>query len=309
VSATTFDVIIIGGSHAGLSAALLLGRSLRKTLIIDGGKPRNAPSPEAHSLYTRDGQDPMLLLKLGKEQLAPYKTVSFENGFVREARKIEDIFEVEHNGRTVMTKIIILATGVTDLMPDVPGFKELWGKKVLHCPFCHGFEAMGLKIGYVGKPGTVANANILYGHWYEDLMMLTNDQEFTSEDIEACKAANVPRVEGKIISLSDAENGLLVDTDKGDVSLGRLYWELPLRRNTELAEKLGCELEPEQAPGKGQLVKVDENYQTTVAGVYAIGDLSARFTQVVSGIYSGAKAAFALNQQLWGFDCRVPQRK
>ncbi len=299
--ASSFDVIIIGGSHAGLSAALVLGRSLRKTLIIDNGKPRNEPSPVAHSLYTRDGQDPMALLKMGKEQLTPYKTISFENGFVREARKTRGGFEVEHNGQTLTTKIVILATGLKDQMPDVPGFKELWGKKVLHCPFCHGFEAMGLKIGYVGKPGAVANANTMYGHWYDDLIMITNDQEFTPEDVQACKTSKVPLLEGKILSLSDTENGLAVITDKVEISLGRLYWELPLKRNSELAEKLGCELEPEQAPGKGRLVKVNENYQTTVDGVYAIGDLSESFTQVVSAMYSGAKAAFSLNQQLWGF--------
>ncbi len=308
MSATTYDVIIIGGSHAGLSAALLLGRSLRKTLIIDGGKPRNEPSPEAHSLYTRDGQDPMALLKLGKEQLAPYKTVCFENGFVREARTAGDGFEVEHNGKTLTTKIIILATGLTDLMPDIPGFKELWGKKVLHCPFCHGFEAIGLKIGYIGKPGAAANANTIYGHWYDDLVMLTNDQDFTAEDVQACKASNVPLIQGRIVSLSDAENGLTVATDRGDMSLGRLYWEVPLKRNSELAEKMGCELRPDTSD-RGRLVKVDENYETTVDGVYAIGDLSEGYTQVVSGMYSGAKAAFSLNQRLWGFDCRDPQRK
>jgi thioredoxin reductase len=297
----TFDVIIIGGSHAGLSAALILGRSLRKTLIIDDGKPRNEPSPEAHSLYTRDGQSPMALIKIGKEQLAPYKTISFESGFVREARITGDGFEVEHNGQTLTTKIIILATGLKDQMPDVSGFKELWGNKVLHCPFCHGFEVMGLKIGYVGKPGAVAKANTMYGHWYDHLVMVTNDQEFTPADVQACKASNVPLLEGKILSLSDTENGLAVSTDKGEMSLGRLYWEIPLKRNSELAEKLGCELEPEQAPDKGQLIKVDENYQTTVDGVYAIGDLSESFTQVVSAMYSGAKAAVSLNQQLWGF--------
>jgi thioredoxin reductase (NADPH) len=148
----------------------------------------------------------------------------------------------------------------------------------------------------------------MYGHWYDDLVMLTNDQEFTPEDVQACKASNVPLVDGKIVSLSDAENGLTVTTDKGEVSLGRLYWEIPLKRNSELAEKLGCELEPE-TPGKGRLVKVDEHYQTMVDGVYAIGDLSEGYTQVVSGMYSGAKAAFSLNQKLWGFDCRDPQRK
>lgn len=302
MNATTYEVVIVGGSHAGLSAALLLGRSLRKTLIIDGGRPRNKSSSAAHSVYTRDGQDPMVLIELGKEQLAPYPTVSFESGFVRECRKADDGFEVEHNGQTLTAKVVILATGLKDLMPEIPGFKELWGKKVLHCPFCHGFEAMGLKIGYVGKPGAAANANTMYGHWYDDLLMLTNGQEFTTEDVQACKASNVPLVEGQIASLSDAENGLTVGTDKGKVSLGRLYWDVPVKRNSELAEKLGCELEPERAPGKGRLVRVDENYQTTVDRVYAIGDLSEGYTQVVSGMYSGSKAAVSLNQRLWGFD-------
>ncbi len=259
----TFDVIIIGGSHAGLSAALLLGRSLRKTLIIDGGKPRNEPSPEAHSLYTRDGQDPMALLKIGKEQLTPYKTISFESGFVREARKTREGFEVEHNGQKLATKIVILATGLNDQMPDVPGFKELWGKKVLHCPFCHGFEAMGLKIGYVGKPGAVANANTMYGHWYDDLIMVTNDQEFTPEDVQVCKASKVPLLEGKIVSLSDTDNGLAVITNKGEISLGRLYLGTSVktqqRTSREIRLRTGAGTSPWQGPVGESRRKLPDN--------------------------------------------------
>lgn len=306
MSETNYDVIVIGGSHAGLSAALVLGRSLRRALIIDGGKPRNEPSPEAHSVYTRDGQSPMLLIKLGKEQLAPYTTVSFEGGFVEVVRKAGDSFEVEHSGRILQTKTIILATGLTDLMPDIPGFRELWGRKVLHCPFCHGFEALGLRIGYVGKPGAVAQSNTMYGHWHDDLVMFTNALEFSSEEIRACSESGVPVSSGKIQSLADADNGLTVNTDEGEVQLGSIYWEIPVKRNSALAEELGCALEPEPAPGKGRLVRVDKNFETTVDGIYAIGDLSADYTQVAAAMYSGSKAAFAINQKLWGFDCRNP---
>jgi thioredoxin reductase len=303
----SYDSIIIGGSHAGLSAALVLGRSLRKTLIIDGGEPRNKPSLKAHSLYTRDGQSPMLLLQIGREQLEPYPSIEFQEGFVREVRRVGDGFEVEHNGQTIVGKTMILATGLTDLMPETPGFAELWGKKILHCPFCHGFEAMGLSIGHVGKPGAVANANTLYGHWYDDLVVLTNGQDLTAADLQSCTSSGVSLIEGRIESLSEVEDGLLVTTDRGKLSLGRLYWEVPVKRNSALAEMLECELEPELGPGKGQLVKVDENFETTVDGVYAIGDLSVGYSQVVSGMYSGSKAAFSINQKLWGFDCRAPQ--
>ncbi|MGE4512522.1 MAG: NAD(P)/FAD-dependent oxidoreductase, partial [Chryseobacterium sp.] len=136
-----FDVIIIGGSYAGLSAGMALGRSLRNVLIIDSEKPCNRQTPHSHNFITQDGKRPKEISDLAKEQVAKYETVSFFNGTVIKTSKNDNGFEVETSyGEKFTAKKIILATGLKDIMPDIEGFSECWGISVIHCPYCHGYE-------------------------------------------------------------------------------------------------------------------------------------------------------------------------
>src|SRR5687767_8830866 len=147
-----FDVIIIGGSYAGLSAAMALGRALRNVLIIDSGKPCNRQTPHSHNFITQDGNSPKQIASVAKEQVAKYNTVEFLDGLATTATKTEKGFEVStQSGQQFFTKKIILATGLKDNMPAIPGFAECWGITVIHCPYCHGYEVRNVKTGVLGN--------------------------------------------------------------------------------------------------------------------------------------------------------------
>jgi len=135
-----YDVIIIGGSFAGLSAAMSLGRSRRTVLVIDSGNPCNKYAPEAHNFITSEGRPPFDILADAKAQVLNYPTVSFLEGLAEDVIPKGNFFEVETNDRQKFTsRKVLFATGVTDLIPNIPGFAECWGKSILHCPYCHGF--------------------------------------------------------------------------------------------------------------------------------------------------------------------------
>src|SRR5262245_37275609 len=162
-----WDVIIVGGGPAGLSAALVLGRSRRRVLVCDGGEPRNASSPVAHGLLTRDGTPPFELLRIGREQLAPYTTVRFEAGCIRRVERADGGFvATKEDGEAVRSRRILLATGIVDELPAIPGFRELWGVSVLHCPYCHGWEVRDQPIACYGNGPEAFDFCVLLTGWH-----------------------------------------------------------------------------------------------------------------------------------------------
>lgn len=147
-----FDVIIIGGSYSGLAAAMALGRALRKVLIIDSGKPCNRQTPHSHNFLTQDGKSPKEIAALAKGQVEQYKTVQFFNGLATTGLKTNNGFEIyTDTGKQFTARKVIFATGIHDIMPDIPGFAESWGISVLHCPYCHGYEVKHLATGILGN--------------------------------------------------------------------------------------------------------------------------------------------------------------
>ncbi|MCS3871111.1 thioredoxin reductase [Chryseobacterium ginsenosidimutans] len=147
-----FDVIIIGGSYSGLSAAMALGRSLRKVLLIDSGKPCNRQTRHSHNFITHDGKTPKEISDLAKEQVLKYETVKFHNGIVVKTSKNNEGFEIEtESNEKFYAKKLILASGIKDIMPNIPGFAECWGISVIHCPYCHGYEVKGKATGILSN--------------------------------------------------------------------------------------------------------------------------------------------------------------
>jgi len=143
---TEYEVIIIGGSYSGLSAAMALGRSLRKTLVIDNGKPCNEQTPHSHNFLTQDGKSPKEIAENARKQVSEYETIHFHQGKAVDAKKSETVFEVTtEKGEKFRSKKLIIATGITDQIPNIKGFKESWGISLIHCPYCHGYEYKGKK--------------------------------------------------------------------------------------------------------------------------------------------------------------------
>jgi thioredoxin reductase len=290
------DVIVVGGGAAGLSAALVFGRSRRRTLVLDAGQPRNAPSSAAHSVFTRDGTPPGELLSIGREQLRPYPSVELRAGEAADARVVEGGIEVSvADGSTVRARRLLLAFGVIDDLPEVEGIEALWGRSVLHCPYCHGWEVRDQPLALYGRGKTgIQLAQLLCG-WSDDLVLCTNGPaKLSAEEREQLARHGVQVREERIVRL-EGNAGLLariVFADGSDLARSAMFLRPPQRLRSDLAARLGCELTDHG------LIQTDEWGRTSVHGVYAAGDAATPLQQVIRAAASGASAAIAINHAL-----------
>lgn len=287
------DVIIIGGSHAGLSAALVLGRSLRKTLVIDNNQPRNLPALESHSFYTRDGENPIELLRIAKEQLVKYNTVSVKEGRASSLIKKENLFEINVDEETFYSKRIILSTGVKDTLPGIKGLEKLWGTHLFHCPYCHGWEVKDSKIALIDLKKNFDFINMML-HWIPDLTLFTNGNVFSKSEKELIKKNEIKIIENKINEvriLNDEECEIIFD--EGKEKFRGIFLKPDFIFNNELALQAGCKT------GESGEVIVDDFQQTSVEGIFAAGDLTrTHFHQVAVAAASGLQAGICVNNSL-----------
>lgn len=290
-----YDVLIVGAGPAGLSAALILGRSRRRVLVLDSGKPRNAPSPESHGFFTRDGATPAELLRLGREQLRPYD-VEVRDAEVTDAVREESGFTVVlADGSRESARTLLLATGMVDPLPEIEGLRELWGTGVLHCPYCHGWEVRDRPLGVYGNGKAAAEFVALLRVWSRDLVLCTDGPaDLEEEDRERLARHGVPVREERIVRLVEKEGRLerIVFADGGDLSCGALFLRVPPRQHSRLGERLGS---PLRADG---LMDVDQAGRTSIPGLYAAGDISLKMNQVGLAAADGAVAGVAINHDL-----------
>ncbi len=286
-----YDCIIVGGGAAGLSAALALGRARRRVLVCDRGNPRNAPAHESHNFFTRDGTNPLELLKIGREQLKPYKTVEFQSIGVKEIEKQADQFEVVFDdGSIKKSRKILLAFGVTDEFPAIENFGDFWGKSVFHCPYCHGYEVRDQPLAIVGNGEVGVGMAALLKSWSADLVLCTNGRaELSTEQRELLRKHKVVVREEKIVRFEGVNGGLEHIVFEAGARLARrgmlIRPKQKLRSN--LAEKLGCEL------NDSGLIKVADLNETTIKGVYAAGDITLPMQSIAVAVAQGAVAAGA----------------
>lgn len=291
-----YDCVIIGGGCAGSSAALTLGRARRRVLVCDRGNPRNAPAAEAHTFLTRDGTNPLELLKIGREQLKPYRTVKFQFNGVKEIKKSGKLFEVVFDdGTTENARKILLAFGVKDEFPPIENFGDFWGKTVFHCPFCHGYEVRDEPLAIVGRGAEAVGMAALLKSWSRDLVLCTNGDGSLSEEQKTLLAKHgVPVREEKIVKFEGKKGTLetiVFETGKKLARRGMLI-RLPQKLRTDLAEKLGCELT------ERGYVKTDDFHQTSVEGVYAAGDIISPMQSIAAAVAQGSRAAAGANHAL-----------
>ncbi|KAA0130357.1 NAD(P)/FAD-dependent oxidoreductase [Chryseobacterium sp. SN22] len=290
-----FDVIIIGGSYSGLSAGMALGRSLRKILIIDSGRPCNQQTPYSHNFLTHDGKIPKEISDLAKEQVSKYKTVQFYDGLVTNVSKQSENFEVRtENGGVFHARKIILASGVKDIMPDIPGFAECWGISVIHCPYCHGYEVHGKATGIMSNGDMGFEFSKIVYNLTKELTLFTNGSStLNGEQTERFGRNNIGITETEIERI-DHENGQIRKVIlKGgeEISLDALYAKIPFEQNVN-TDDLGLELTEHGH------IKIDHFHKTNVEGVFACGDNTTMMRAVANAVAQGNLTGAIVNKEL-----------
>lgn len=292
----SFDVIIIGGSYAGLSAAMALGRAVRDVLIIDSGKPCNRQTPHSHNFITQDGQTPAAIAKRAKKQVLDYPTVDFTNDKAVAVDGANNNFSVTTaSGKVYGAQKILFATGVKDIMPDIPGFAECWGISVIHCPYCHGYEVRGANTGILTNGETTLEFGRLINHWTKHLTIYTNGKAtFDKEQQQKIIEMNIKIVEKGIKAIEHRKGMItsLLFTDGGSMPIEALYAHPSFVQHSEIPQQLGCKL-TEQGH-----IETDDLQQTTVPGIYAAGDNSDWMRSVSIATAAGTKAGAFINHGL-----------
>ncbi len=292
-----FDVIIIGGSYAGLSAGMALGRALRKVLIIDGGKPCNIQTPHSHNVITLDGESPSAITQKAKNQVLAYKTVTFLKGLATKASRTNDeTFELQTaDGENFVAKKLLFTTGVSDIMPDIKGFSECWGISILHCPYCHGYEVKEQNTGILGNGEMGFEFSKLISNWTKQLTLFTNGKAtLTEEQNQKLSAHRINIVEDEIDSF-EHENGVIkqiVFKNGMKQSIAALYARIPFEQHCKIPETMGCTL-TEQGH-----IQIDDFQKTSIAGIFAAGDNTTMFRSVSNAIGAGSKAGALINHEL-----------
>ena len=291
-----FEVIIVGGSYAGLSAAMALGRSLRNVLVIDSGLPCNWQTPHSHNFLTQDGKTPHEISTLAKQQVEKYETVKFYKGLASSATKTGNGFEITTSTSDKFTaKKLIFATGIKDIMPDIKGFAACWGISVIHCPYCHGYEYRKQNTAILANGAKAYHLATLVNNLTDNITILTTGKaDFDSAQIEQLDKRNIKIVETNISELGN-KNGQIkhvVFDDGTKMDFDVAYAAIPFLQHSDIPVLLGCEL-TEQG-----YLKIDDLHKTPIQGVYACGDNSNRMRSVANAVYSGNLTGAVVNGEL-----------
>jgi len=291
-----YDVIIIGGSYAGLASAMSLGRSTRKVLIIDSRLPCNRQTPHSHNFITHDGESPAAINQKAKDQVLKYDTITYHEDVAVQGVRIDKGFEIHTaSSKTFGGKKLIFATGITDIMPDIKGFEACWGISVIHCPYCHGFEFRQQKTGLLANGERAYHLTSLIHNLTQDLSILTSGKaEFTAEQLATIKNHNIPLIEKEIIEIIAQEGQIqqVVFQDGSTLTLDALYATLPFKQHSDIPVQLGCELT------EYGHIKVDNFQKTTEEGIFACGDNSNMMRSLANAVASGTMAGAIVNGEL-----------
>lgn len=291
-----YDVIIVGGSYAGLAAAMGLGRAIRNVLIIDSGKPCNIQTPHSHNFLTQDGRTPAEIRDIALKQVLNYPTVNMQNDEVTNVTGSSNAFQVATASGSVYTsKKILFATGVKDQMPAIEGFSSCWGISAIHCPYCHGYEYRNQPTAILINGDTAFEFGRMIHNWTKDLTILTNGTStISAEHRKAFALLNVPIIEAEIVSVNQDKGYLsrVKFADDTSLNLSALYARLPFVQHCDVPAELGCAL---TEPG---YLLIDEMQKTTVPGIFAAGDNTTPMRAVAGSVAQGTKAAAFINREL-----------
>ncbi len=290
-----FDVAIIGGSVAGLSAAMTLGRSLRKVAVFDRGTPCNRQAPESRNFITCDGMTPSEIVGSTLEEVLNYKTTRHFREEVHSAKKTDSGFLLTTAKGTYSAKRLLLATGLRDITPDIKGFAQCWGRSILHCPYCHGYECRGKATGIIANGEAAYHLGTLINNWTDKITILTNGvSELRNEEREKLEQIGISIVEDQIDQIrhdSGIAKKVIFKSGK-ELDIRYYYASIPFEQQSDLAEALGCKI-----TNRGH-IDVDDEQRTSIEGVYAAGDCTSQPRAISVAAASGTKAGFTINVEM-----------
>ncbi|MNJ93843.1 Thioredoxin reductase [compost metagenome] len=291
-----YDVVIIGGSYAGLSAALALGRAIRNVLVIDSGKPCNRQTPHSHNFLTQDGNTPAGIAALGKLEVMQYPTVEFLTDWVTAVKGGNNNFEViTDSGKAIKAHKLLFSTGVKDLLPEIPGFADCWGISVIHCPYCHGYEFRDQATGILANGDTAYEMASMINNWTKKLTVFTNGKvELTEVQLQQLSTLKIDVIEKPLQEIEHKAGSMerILFTDGSSHMLNALYARPPFEQHCSVPKEIGCEI------NKMGYIQVDDLQKTTVAGVFAAGDNTSKFRAVSAAVAAGGKAGAIINHEL-----------
>ncbi|MGW9415363.1 NAD(P)/FAD-dependent oxidoreductase [Arthrobacter cupressi] len=305
-----YDVVVIGGGAAGLSAALVLSRAGRKVMVVDSGAPRNAPAAHMHGFLSRDGMPPREFLALGREEVRGYGGEVLDGVVLDLVPDGTSGFWVllsgqgSVGGRRISARRVLVATGLRDELPDVEGLAELWAKDVLHCPYCHGYEVRDRPLGVLGNSPDSVRYVQLIRQWAKDVVLFIPPGLLTVQQRMELTARAIGIVEGAVRRLV-TQNGHLSGVEMADGALvprGALFVPPRFVPNNTLLSGLGCEMDD------AGWVVLDGTGQASVRGVYVAGNLANPRAQVITAASEGSAAAAAVNADLVEEDIRESVR-
>ena len=301
----SWDCVVVGGGAAGLSAALVLGRARRRTLVVDDGKQSNLAAAGIGGLLGHDGRPPAELYAMGRQELTAYPSVEVRSGTVVGGMRADDGFVLDlGDGRHERTRRVLLATGMQYRPPEVPGLQELWGRSVFHCPFCHGWEVRDQPLAVLGRGERAIHQALLLSGWTDDIVVVTDGPaDFSDEERTRLAAAGVSVDERAIAELASEKGELaeVVFEDGGRLRRRGLLAAATLHQRSSLADELGA-VAGTPTPLAADPVDVDALMRTLSVGVFAAGDVSASMPQVASAVAAGSLAATAVVQSLLADD-------
>jgi thioredoxin reductase len=293
---TDADVIIVGAGPAGLSAALVLGRACRKVLVFDQDLGRNRFSKKLHGFITREGTSPLDFRRMAREELKQFDHVKHEVVQITEAVRHEGggFVITTVDGRSFVSRRLLLATGVVDNVPDIPGLMDLYGQSVFHCPYCDGYELRGKPLAVYGKGKRGYGLSLEMTGWSRDILLCSDGPSGLNAEERAKLAANGTIVNETAVARLEGSDGVLervVFADGSSVPRRALFFTQGQTQCSDLAKTLGCEFNEKGTVSTGK-------YEVTnISGLYVAGDASRDVQWVVVAAAEGAEAAYSINQE------------
>ncbi|MET4782211.1 NAD(P)/FAD-dependent oxidoreductase [Glaciihabitans sp. UYNi722] len=292
----TFDIVIIGGGPGGLSAALVASRARRSVLVLDEGSPRNRTAHDAHGFISREGINPLELREIARAEVTGFGA-EISTARVASVVREDGAFRIETDGGdTVTAGYVVVATGLRDELPAVPGLQENWGVEVILCPYCHGWEVKDRRLGVLANDVRSLHQVQLIRQWSSDVTLFTHDlAEPDVEDAARLNARGIRRVPGRVERVERREKGLVIVRDDGETEVDALFIAPRFVPNDEILLSLGAETEDTPM---GRFVRTDGTGATTVPGLWAVGNVADPGSLIVHAASMGSKAASAINMQL-----------